>query len=122
MLPCLPELSGFCTAGSETLAVLTGGVLFCFALHPEVGGGCLGGQRAGQPVQQAQEAGRPLPQQCSGSDPSYVDGGVAAPVSAGSQQPEHAAHLLPIERQRQNFQGHAKLHQVHFNSRMQSMG
>ena len=104
-----------------TLAVVTGGVLLCSALHPEVGGGCLGGQRAGQPVQQAQETGRPLSQQCSGSDPCYADGGVAAPVSAGSQQPEHAAHLLSVEWQRQELQGNAKLHQVHNHFKMQSM-
>ncbi len=57
-----------------------GGVRVYSTLHSEMGGGSFGGECAGQPVQQPQEAGRPFPQQCRGSDPSPFDGVVAAPV------------------------------------------
>jgi hypothetical protein len=90
----------------------TGDICFHSTFHSEVGGGSFGGECAGQPVQQPQEAGRPFPQQCRGSDPGSSSSVLAVPVSAGAQQPEHIGHLVPAEWQRQELQGYAKFHQV----------
>ena len=74
-----------------------GDICFHSALHSEVGGGSFGGGCAGQPVQQPQEARRPLPQQCCGSDPGPSSSMLAVPVSAGAQQSKHVGHHVPTE-------------------------
>ena len=54
---------------ADVLMMCTGDICVHSTLHFEVGGGSFGGECAGQPVQQPQEAGRPFPQQHCGSDP-----------------------------------------------------